>query len=563
MSSKDIFSNKERSKQLITKLEKIKKIQEENLAQNLAGKLNLPYINLFTTPINSEALTLIEEKNAKEANLAIFQKKYKSLHIAVLDPSNPKVQKILDDLKKQGYNFRIYICSMRSLIKAWSYYKFAPKEEKAITGEVGISTETMTKLQEEIKNTKDLNEKIKTISKSEISNVLEVIIAGALTLDASDIHIEPQEENVRLRLRLDGLLYDISFFNFHIYKLLLSRIKLLSELKINVHDIPQDGRFTISIKQENKKTEIEIRVSILPGAWGENIVMRVLNPKAISVSIEDLGLQNFAYQIVMKELKKPNGMIINTGPTGSGKTTTLYAFIKKLNKPDVKIITLEDPVEYHLKGVSQTQIEAEKGYTFAAGLRSILRQDPDVILVGEMRDLDTITTALNAALTGHLVFSTLHTNDAIGAIPRLIDSGANPSIIAPALNLIIAQRLVRKVCQYCAIKRKVREEELKKLKETLKWLPKNIKIPKLDSNLEIKEGKGCEKCNNLKYKGRTGIFELFLIDEEVEKLIIKSPSEFELKEAFKNQEMITLKQDGFLKVLQGITTIEEVERITG
>lgn len=542
------------------KLEEIKKLQEENLAQNVAEKLGMPYVNLFITPINAEALILVDEKDAKEANLAVVQKKDKNLQVVVLDPQIPKAKEVLENLKKQGYSVDLYISSMRSLAKAWGYYKFAPKEEKALTGQVEVSAKKLEELQKEIKTADDLKKKIESTPQKQASGVLEIMIASALALDASDIHVEPQEETVRLRLRLDGLLYDVAFFDFQIYKLLLSRVKLLSGLKINIHDVPQDGRFTIIIGE----MEVEVRVSILPGAYGENIVMRILNPKAISVSIEDLGLQDYDFKIVMKELEKPNGMIINTGPTGSGKTTTLYAFLKKLNTPDVKIITLEDPIEYHLKGISQTQVEAEKGYTFAAGLRSILRQDPDIILVGEMRDLETITTALNAALTGHLVFSTLHTNDAAGAIPRLIDSGANPAVIAPSINMIIAQRLVRKLCKYCSIKRKVKKEELAKLKETLASITrKDIKIPHLDENLQIGEAKGCEKCNNLGYKGRLGIFEIFLIDDDVEKVILKDPSESSLKELLKKKDMITMKQDGFIKVLSGTTTIEEVERVTG
>lgn len=557
MTIQEDFIKKERLQK--AKIEEIKKLQEENIAQNFAQKLNLPYINLFITPINIEALKIVDEQEARAANLAVIQKRDRNLQIVVLDPQNPKTQKIIKDLKKQDYLTEIFIGSMRSLLKAWNYYKFVEAKEKTITGQTEVSAEKLKEIQKEIKTADDLKKKIESIPQKQASSVLEVILAGSLALDASDIHIEPQEENVKLRLRLDGLLYTTAFFDFQFYKLLLSRIKLLSGLKINVHDIAQDGRFTITTAEVN----IEVRVSILPGAWGENIVMRILNPKAISISIEDLGLQEHNYKIIIKELERPNGMIINTGPTGSGKTTTLYAFLKKLNTPDVKIITLEDPIEYHLPGISQTQIESEKGYTFAAGLRAILRQDPDIILVGEMRDLETITTALNAALTGHLVFSTLHTNDAAGAIPRLIDSGANPAIIAPAINMIIAQRLVRRLCKYCSIKRKIKAEELEKLKETLKSLPKNIKIPKLNEDLEIYEPKGCEKCNNLGYKGRIGIFEIFVVDEDAEKVILKSPSESELKDLLKKKGMVTMKQDGFLQVLKGVTTIEEVERITG
>ena len=394
-----------------------------------------------------------------------------------------------------------------------------------------------------------------------VTEVLEIILAGALKIEASDVHFESEEDDTRLRLRVDGILQEITNLPSAVYNSILSRIKILSELKINVHDIPQDGRFSVDINNQ----EVEIRTSIVPGAYGENIVLRILNPDTISLKLEDLGLEDYSLEIIDKELKKPNGMIVNTGPTGSGKTTTLYAFIKKINNPGIKIITLENPIEYHIEGIEQTQIKPDEGYTFAVGLKSALRQDPDIILLGEIRDNETAETAIHSALTGHLVFTTLHTNDAAGAIPRLIDMKVNARLIPPALNLVIAQRLVRKICQNCAEKHKPDEKTLNSLKEELKTLPNNIKnkYPKIDKSLVIlKPGKGCKKCNN-GYKGRIAVMELFTIDNDMEKLINKSPSIIEIKETAIKKGMITMKQDGILKVLKKTTTLEEIERVLG
>jgi len=304
----------------------------------------------------------------------------------------------------------------------------------------------------------------------------------------------------------------------------------------------------------------------MPGAYGENIVLRILNPNTIGLELEDLGLEEYALEIINRELKKPNGMIVNTGPTGSGKTTTLYAFVKKINNPEIKVITLENPIEYHLEGIEQTQINPDKGYTFALGLRAILRQDPDIILLGEIRDNETAETAIHAALTGHLVFTTLHTNDAAGAIPRLVDMRVNPALIPPALNLVIAQRLVRRVCKNCANEYKPDARLSKELNNALKTVPLKIKskYPKIDKKLTIlKAGKGCEKCNFSGYKGRIAVMELFVIDKEMEKVIIKTPSVIDIYETAIKRGMITMKQNGILKVLKKITTLEEIEKVLG
>ena len=389
-----------------------------------------------------------------------------------------------------------------------------------------------------------------------ISKIMEIMLAGALALGASDVHLEPEEVEVRMRFRIDGVLLDTYRFDKNTYTLLLSRLKLLSGLKLNVKDEAQDGRFSIKIKDNN----IEIRTSILPGAYNESIVMRLLNPKSIAVSLEQLGIEKRTLDVLLEQINKPNGMLLITGPTGSGKTTTLYAFIKKIYSPDVKILTIEDPIEYHLDGIVQTQVEEEKGYTFLAGLRAAMRQDPDVIMVGEIRDADTAGTAIQAALTGHLVFSTLHTNSAAGAYPRLIDLKVNPKTIPSAMNASMAQRLLRKLCEFCKQEKDPSEKERKIIDETLVSIHDKTYLEGIQT-LKIYEGKGCDKCNNTGYKGRIAIVEAILSTKEVEAAIVNNSSERELKKAAESQNILDMKQDGILKILKGISSIEELSRV--
>ena len=426
-----------------------------------------------------------------------------------------------------------------------------------IIGEVKISPATLN-ITQKIKNVSIFKERIGEFLEKSVTELSEVILGGAINLEASDIHIEPKEEEAKIRIRIDGLLQDVINFDLKIYQGLLNRTKLLSGLKLNITDRPQDGRFSILINE----VAIEIRTSTLPAEYGETIVLRLLNPKAL-IELETLGLRKDLLEIFEKEIKKPNGMIIVTGPTGSGKTTTLYAFLKKVQKPEIKIITIEDPIEYHLKGISQTQVEPKKGYDFASGLKSIMRQDPDVILVGEIRDLETASIALQSALTGHLVFTTLHTNDAAGTVTRLQALGEKPVNIAPAINMAVAQRLIRKVCKKCVEFRTPPHQFLEKLKKELKNLPPKVKIPEIGGRVKIPEIKGCQNCNYTGYRGRIGIFETFLVDDEMEKFILTSPSIAALKEKAIKKGMVTMYQDGLIKVLDGVTTIEEVERTTG
>ena len=444
-------------------------------------------------------------------------------------------------------------------------------DTKNLLGSVTISPKIIEEVEAQVKDIEKFKKKIEEYLVKNVTELLDVILYGAINLNASDVHIEPQEEEARLRIRLDGILQDVVFFDHTSYHHLISRLKLLSKLKLNITDKPQDGRFTIeveelSLSQGDKGSSvsselIEVRTSSLPAEYGESIVMRILNPKSL-ISLDELGLRNDLYKIFKEEIEKPNGMIIVTGPTGSGKTTTLYAFLKKIQNPEIKIITIEDPIEYHLKGISQTQVAPEKGYDFSDGLRSIVRQDPDVILVGEIRDLETAKIALQASLTGHLVLSTLHTNDAAGTIPRLIDLGADSSSIASGLKMAVAQRLVRKVCKKCSTFIKPTANQLSEIKGGLNNLPPSMELPDLNKIkiAKVKEG-GCEACNFTGYKGRQGLFEVFLVSSEIERFILTNPPVSSIKDLAIKKGMITMYQSGLIDVVLGKTTMEEIMRV--
>ena len=434
-----------------------------------------------------------------------------------------------------------------------------PENSKNIMGDITIPYEIVKEGHRELNNIPSLNEKIKSSLDKDVSKTLEIIMAGGLFSGASDIHFEPEEDGTKIRMRLDGILQDVITLEKDVSKRLTSRIKLLSKVKLNIEDRPQDGRFTVIIPFRDAPLDIEIRMSALPAEHAETIVLRLLDPRKLIV-LEDLGLRKDLFHIFKKEIEKPNGMVIVTGPTGSGKTTTLYAFLKTINKPGVKIITIEDPVEYHLGGISQTEVNPERGYDFANGLRAIVRQDPDVVLVGEIRDLETAQIGMQAALTGHLVFSTLHTNDAPGAIARLTAIGEKTASIAPAINMIIAQRLIRKVCKEC-VKFEPADaslvEEIKKELETIKE-----DVFSFPSSVEIPKAVGCKKCSFTGYSGRVGIFEAFLLDEEMEEHLYASPSTAETRKKAIEKGMTTIKQDGLIKVLEKKTTLEEIDRVT-
>ncbi len=536
------------------RLARLNKEAEEREAMRKAEKENIPYLNLGTVSVNLDVLGLIAEEDARAAGAAALETKKKELLLAVFDKENIKTKILIDDLKSRGYDVRVFISSLSGLEKVWKRYgeiKITPKDTLS---EVVVTTSGIKKI-EDISSklasmTSDVDEK--AVSTTEI---LEKILSSAVELKASDIHFETGKDKTLLRFRLDSLLYDIHNFHPKTYTSILNRIKLLSGLKINITNAPQDGRFTIKAL----KSDIEIRTSIIPSEYGETIVMRVLDPGTISLTLSDLGLRPSDEGIVLKELKKPNGMILVTGPTGSGKTTTLYAFLKKVKNSELKVITIEDPIEYHLDGIEQTQVDDETGYNFNSGLRSILRQDPDIILVGEIRDLETSEIAMHAALTGHLVFSTLHTNDAVGAVPRLVDLGVKASIIGPALNLIIAQRLVRRLCENCKKEEIITNDIKIKLEKFLSGLPENI-----SKSINIKQyfAPGCDKCRH-GFKGRLGIYEFLKFDDEFESLIAEESTEEAIRKLAVKKGMVLMQADGILKTMLGFTTLEEVERITG
>jgi type II secretory ATPase GspE/PulE/Tfp pilus assembly ATPase PilB-like protein len=542
------------------KYEQMLRKEEEESVKLLSQKYKLSYVNLSAFSIDVDALKIIPEDKSRFGELAIFQATAKRLKVAVRNPEKEETRAILKRLEEDGYQIELYLASRHSLERAWTAYRRAAGKHEITVGAIDVSPQKLEEFQKALKGFEHIKEEIEARFGAKTTEALEVIIAGALVLDASDIHIEPQEEKVRLRYRIDGALYDVTELPMRLYTLLLSRIKLVSDLKLNIKDRAQDGRFTI----KTGGVDVEVRTSTLPGPKGENVVMRILNPKAIQIEFEDLGMQPWIVEAVEKELKKPNGMILTTGPTGSGKTTTLYAFLRKVHSPTIKIITLEDPIEYHLKGIEQTQVAPERGYDFANGLRAIVRQDPDVILVGEIRDLETAETAMHASLTGHLVFSTLHTNSAAGTVPRLIDLGVKPAIIAPAINLSMAQRLVRRLCRSCRVPVEISAKEKNEIENELKNFPRGVPVPSQEQWTIFKASeKGCEACNNLGYKGRVGVYEIILIDDAVERLILKEPSEYEIKKEAARQGQINMRQDGILKVLAGITDFEELERVVG
>ncbi len=544
----------------------LRKSEEEELVAMLAeSKYNLPYIDLSRLGVDNEALRAIEEKDAREMNVAPFKLSGKNIYIAIRSPKEDLLGSLKEQMERKGFEPVFYMASSTSINKIWERYKEISMAEGTRAGGIDISPDILRETAEKITKMQDIEKLIleATAGKQthKVTHMLEVILAGAISIKASDIHIEPEKERGRLRLRLDGVLQDVMFFTPDIYKLLNSRIKLLSGVKLT-NKIAQDGRFSI----QEGKDELSIRTSLIPGTYGESIVMRILDPKSIQVDLEDIGIEPFLFSIIEEEIKKPNGMILVTGPTGSGKTTTLYAFLRKIYSTEIKIITIEDPIEYHLDGITQTQTNSEKGYTFLEGLRSALRQDPDVVMVGEIRDAETAKIAVESALTGHMVFSTLHTNNAAGVIPRLIDLEVNPKIMVSALSLSIAQRLIRKLCQFCKKENQPTEKELAIMKlvtESIKNEGKSLSNYKIDPNATYKlySPVGCEKCNMTGYKGRIGIFEAIRTDEAIEKIMPENPSEREIKKVAREQGILSMRQDGIVKIINGITSFEEVQSV--
>lgn len=551
-----VFADQEEQK----RIEFLRKREEEELAQVLSQKYGVDYVDLSLVAVNTDALRLLTEKEARDAEVAVFGRVGKRVSVAARSPENPKVKAVAAKLKELGYEVTLFITSQESLKRAFVRYADLSYATETKAGVFELSNEELEQLLLKVKKLEDIStlisEAIELKHTYRVTRILEVILAGGLSTKASDIHFEPEEEHVRLRYRIDGVLLDVLTFDNDTYRLMLSRLKLLSGLKLNIGSEAQDGRFSIKIKGN----AIELRTSILPGNYAETLVLRILNPASIGVELEVLGLEPELLRRVLKEIEKPNGMILTTGPTGSGKTTTLYAFMRKINKPETKIITIEDPIEYHLPGLVQTQVD-KKNYTFANGLRSALRQDPDIIMIGEIRDSEVATTAINAALTGHLVFSTLHTNNAAGAFPRLIDLGVDEKVLSSSINVSMAQRLVRTLCTVCKKQRPATPEEKILIDRIIGGITNKTLVPQDTSSVYEAGTAECPECHGRGYKGRIGIYEAVFMDSAIETILREKPSEREIAEAAQPQGIPTMPQDGVLKVLRGVTSLEELRRV--
>lgn len=528
--------------------------EEEDVVQILSQKYSMPYVDLELTEVDSDALRTIPEALAREAEVAAFAKIAHELSIAIHNPNNPSLSKVRDDLTARGFTLKEHLVSQRSLTKAYARYADLSLAVESKAGLFSVTPATLAKLTSATNTRSALTEELVTASAAKsldhISYVLEVIFAGAFALHSSDIHFEPSEDKTRLRLRIDGLLTDIHFFDAKTYHQINSRIKLLSGIKLNVTNRAQDGRFSIA----REDGQIEMRVSFIPGNYGESIVMRILDPKATKASYKELGIHPKLLTRLETEIRRAHGMLLTTGPTGSGKTTTLYAFLRGIHTPDIKIITIEDPVEYHLEGIVQTQVEGDK-YTFADGLKSIVRQDPDVIMVGEIRDGETAEIAIQASLTGHFVFSTIHTNDAAGTFPRLADLGADPKSFGSAITVAMAQRLVRTLDPTKKKERPLTEAEKATIAKIFEPLADKSLLPE---KIETVWEPAPTDEHETGYKGRIGLYEAIFMDDELANFLRDNPPSHEIAKLAAKQGYLTMAQDGVLKALAGITSLEEV-----
>ncbi|MFZ2188882.1 MAG: ATPase, T2SS/T4P/T4SS family [Candidatus Moraniibacteriota bacterium] len=533
-------------------------IDEEKLRKLYAYILGIPFVDLQKETIATEILQMIPEPIAKKYKIVAFEKNGAELKIAMLNPED--IQTVDFIRKKTGLRIVTCITSQESIEAILRQYG------KSLRAEFGDMIDKNSAEVQGGETTDDLEEIAQGLP---IIRIVDTLIKHAILQSASDIHIEPDEKEVRVRYRIDGMLHEAMTLPKQVRDGIIARIKVLSNLKLDEHRIPQDGRFKI----ERDEVKMSFRVSVLPIFDGEKIVMRLLDESSKGLTLEMMGLTGKALEAIHTEIKKPNGMILVTGPTGSGKTTTLYTIMDILNTVDVNISTVEDPVEYRMPRVNQTQIHPKVGLTFAAGLRALLRQDPDIIMVGEIRDNETMEMAIHAAMTGHLVLSTLHTNSAAGTLPRLLDMGAEPFLVASTANVIIAQRLVRKVCHDCCVEYKLNDKEMnvlsnnyemEKILEVIKKsdiLGGTLKAKDKWKDVKLFKAKGCEQCMG-GYRGRNGIYEVLEIDEEIRKMISQRASSHDIETKAREKGMLTMIEDGFAKCIQGITTVEEILRVT-
>lgn len=529
------------------------KIISPSLLYEAASKFyNLPFIDLKNQAIRKDILFIIPEVTARAHQTIAFDKNNKELKIATLDISNIELFDFLN--KKTQLEIKLHLTSPESIKEILKQY------HKGLSADISALGEEENDGEEKPENLKNLAQDLPVV------RIIDTLLEYAILEKASDIHIEPIDQELNVRYRIDGILKKVMTLPKSAHSGIIARIKILSNLKLDEHRLPQDGRFKI----KNQDYQVSFRVSIIPTFDGEKAVLRLLPDTAQQLTLEQLGFQPQSYDIVKRNITKPHGMILVTGPTGSGKTTTLYTILQILNKPEVNISTIEDPIEYKMPGINQCQVQPKIGFTFASALRAFLRQDPNIILVGEIRDNETAGIAINAAMTGHLVLSTLHTNDASTTIHRLTDMQIPTFLIASTLNLVIAQRLVRKICKNCI-------ESYKLDKKMINELEKQFNIPELEKSLTklgylakgkkltevlFYRGRGCQQCDNSGHKGRLGIYETLEITEEISKLITKHAEKEKINAVAMKNGMLTIVQDGFIKAKQGITTIEEVLRVT-
>jgi type IV pilus assembly protein PilB len=529
-------------------------LEEGKLFQIKSEMLKIPFKKIEPEEITSEVLEIIPETTARYYKFVPLKKEKRFLQIGMVYPEDIEAKEALKFLsRKTNLEIKIFLISISDFKKILEKYRISSKEiEEALEKmekEIGV---------EKLKPTTESIERI--IEEAPIIKAVTNILRYGIEGEASDIHIEPVGNRTKVRFRILGKLFTTLTFPIKLHSAIVGRIKVLSKLRLDETRIPQDGRFS----QIFEGRRIDFRVSTFPTASGEKVAIRILDPRKGLKKIEELGLIGRNLEIIKKGIKKPYGMILVTGPTGSGKTTTLYAILQKLNQEDVNIVTLEDPVEYLIEGINQSQIRPEIGYDFAKGLRHVLRQDPDIIMVGEIRDSETAFLATHAALTGHLVLSTLHTNNAIAVIPRLIDLGVPPFLIPATLNLALAQRLVRVLCPKCKKKTKAKKNIEILISKEIEELPEKIKKEvKISKPIYIYEPKGCKECDFKGFVGRIGVFEILEMTEVLSELVLEKPSESKILEMAKKQGMITMRQDGILKVLKGQATIEEVLKETG
>ncbi len=521
-------------------------LNKEKVLEAIGEVLGMKAIDVTTIAVDPQAINLIPNILASRYHIIPISYEPKD-NTLVLATSNPFNLNLFDFLEKK---------TGKKIVPVFAYEKDIDRVVNIVYSRT-LSPEIKEALQEvKVEEGKPEEKTNIVVKEAPITKIVNTIVEFAIRSRASDIHIEPMETKTRVRYRIDGILHEKLSLPKGIHEAVVSRIKILSGLKIDEKRIPQDGRFSYKLETD----EVDLRVSTLPSVDGEKIVMRLLKKTGGIPSLQELGIRGPQLKDLEEAISKPYGIILVTGPTGSGKTTTLYSVLSRLNKPTVNIVTLEDPVEYQIPGINQVQINPQAGLTFATGLRAFLRQDPNIILVGEIRDKETTQLAIQAALTGHLVFSTLHTNDSATAIPRLIDLGAEPFLISSVLNAVIAQRIVRRVCPNCKVSYQPQEEIIENIKVVLgEYFPK--KFSSNHESFRLFKGQGCQECNQTGYLGRIGIFELLKVTTTINKMILQHVSAKEIELQAKKEGLITMKQDGYLKAIEGITTIEEVIRV--